>query len=217
MGFDELLEGAVRISGVKRRFRVRSYIVYEPIFRRISNIDSLQLFTGIPTVARLPKYLKQTGLSTRIDHLGDNFLDRFGTDFWTWLEQHPNDSRAFNEMQAAAHHMLPNMNLGVTYPLSELLTDFPPDSNVPLLVDVGGGNGTDLELFRQALPQPYNETTGLILQDLPAVIDEAKKTKSFAANVEPMAHGFFTPQPIEGARAYFLNHVLHDWPDTRVH
>jgi hypothetical protein len=112
--------------------------------------------------------------------------------------------------------MVPTLNLGAIYPLSELLTDFPPDSNVPLLVDVGGGNGTDLELFLQALPQPYNEVARLIFQDLPAVIDEAKKTKSFAANVEPMVHDFFTPQPVKGARAYFLNHVLHDWPDARV-
>lgn len=28
-----------------------------------------------------------------------------------------------------------------------------------------------------------------------------------------MAHDFFTPQPIQGARAYYLHSVLHDWSD----
>lgn len=28
-----------------------------------------------------------------------------------------------------------------------------------------------------------------------------------------MAHDFFTPQPVKGARAYYLHSVLHDWND----
>ena len=28
-----------------------------------------------------------------------------------------------------------------------------------------------------------------------------------------MSHDFFTKQPVLGARAYFLHHVLHDWSD----
>lgn len=31
-----------------------------------------------------------------------------------------------------------------------------------------------------------------------------------------MAHDFFTPQPIEGARAYYLRTILHDWPDKEA-
>lgn len=159
---------------------------------------------GIPAMAHLAKYLKRSGFSTQTDYLERNFVDKFGTDFWTWLERHPDDSRSFNEMQAAVHHTVPALNLGAIYPPSELLADFPPNSNVPLLVDVGGGNGTDVEVFRQALPNPYDDIACLTVQDLPHVIEEATRARSFAANIEPMGHDFF------------LNHVLHDWPDTRV-
>ena len=31
-----------------------------------------------------------------------------------------------------------------------------------------------------------------------------------------MPHDFFTPQPVHGARAYYLHSVLHDWPDLNA-
>lgn len=33
--------------------------------------------------------------------------------------------------------------------------------------------------------------------------------------IELQVHDFFTPQPIKGARAYFMRSVLHDWPDEQ--
>jgi len=30
-----------------------------------------------------------------------------------------------------------------------------------------------------------------------------------------ISHDFFTPQPIKGARIYYLRFILHDWPDDR--
>ncbi|KAF2681602.1 S-adenosyl-L-methionine-dependent methyltransferase [Lentithecium fluviatile CBS 122367] len=33
--------------------------------------------------------------------------------------------------------------------------------------------------------------------------------------MEPMAHDFFTPQPIMGTRAYYLRNILHDWGDEK--
>ena len=31
-----------------------------------------------------------------------------------------------------------------------------------------------------------------------------------------MVHDFYTPQPVKGARAYFLKSVLHDWPNPKA-
>ena len=31
-----------------------------------------------------------------------------------------------------------------------------------------------------------------------------------------MPHDFFTPQPVIGARAYFLHSILHNWPDEKA-
>lgn len=31
-----------------------------------------------------------------------------------------------------------------------------------------------------------------------------------------MKHDFFAPQPIKGAKAYYLANVVHDWPDKQA-
>lgn len=85
-----------------------------------------------------------------------------------------------------------------------------------LIVDIGGSSGHDLVSFRTAHPDIPGR---LILQDLPAAISAAKT----AANgdqlrseaIGAMEHDFFTPQPVVGARVYYLKMVLHDWPDEQ--
>jgi hypothetical protein len=68
----------------------------------------------------------------------------------------------------------------------------------PLLVDISGSNGDGLESFRRA--HPGNEKQ-LFLEDMPAVLQKAT------------CDDFFTPQPIRGARTYYLHSILHDWND----
>ena len=53
----------------------------------------------------------------------------------------------------------------------------------------------------------------MVFQDLPVVID---RVKDLPSGIEAMAYDFFTPQPIQGARAYYLRTVLHDWPDKQA-
>lgn len=59
-------------------------------------------------------------------------------------------------------------------------------------------------------------TGRLILQERPHIIELAK-SKGIDADgrIEAQAHDFFTPQPIKGARAYYMRSVLHDWPDHK--
>jgi len=82
-----------------------------------------------------------------------------------------------------------------------------------LLVDIGGGTGADLIGFHnrhESLPGK------LILQDIPPVID-AIESAALPARIEAQEHDFFTPQPVRGAKAYYLRTVLHDWPDKQAH
>jgi hypothetical protein len=74
------------------------------------------------------------------------------------------------------------------------------------LVDVGGGMGQTLEDFRVHVPE---YTGDLVLQDLPEVV-EAARMQGLHARISLQAHDFFTPQPVKGARAYFMRSVLHD-------
>jgi demethylsterigmatocystin 6-O-methyltransferase len=49
----------------------------------------------------------------------------------------------------------------------------------------------------------------IILEDLPAVVSRAK----VPAGVEVLQHNFWYPQPIKGAKFYYLRAVLHDYND----
>lgn len=93
------------------------------------------------------------------------------------------------------------------YPVQERLADeWNPDHSDVLLVDVGGGLGHDLRDLRERYPAlPGN----LVLQDRAEVLSQLSPTEHF----EAMSHDFFTPQPVKGARAYYLHSVLHDWSD----
>jgi hypothetical protein len=94
-------------------------------------------------------------------------------------------------------------------PVAEVLAPACGPGDV-LLVDIGGATGHDLEAFHKAFPGMPGR---LILQDLPGALVELDAQA--LAPVEVMAHDFFQPQPVKGARAYYLKMVLHDWPDAQ--
>lgn len=76
------------------------------------------------------------------------------------------------------------------FPVSDrILYDASKDS--PLIVDVGGGKGHDLQIFHEKFPGHGK----LILQDLPHVLKQAEDLDSI---VECLGYDFFTPQPIHG-------------------
>lgn len=95
------------------------------------------------------------------------------------------------------------------YPVAERL--LVQEQDKVLLVDVGGGKGHDLVKFHEK----HSELPGkLIVQDLPAVIDDI--SEPLPTRIEAQKYDFFTPQPIRGAKAYYLRTVLHDWPDKQA-
>lgn len=81
-----------------------------------------------------------------------------------------------------------------------------------LLVDVGGNGGHDLIGFHKAHPSMSGR---LILQDLPAIIQSLDSTALAQQGIEVIGHDFFMPQPIHGAKAYYLKMCLHDWPNPQ--
>ena len=68
-----------------------------------------------------------------------------------------------------------------------------------LLVDIGGSTGHDLSEFHRK----WSEIPGrLILQDLPEVVEQVKQIGVHPV-IEPMAHDFFTEQPVKGMHKQF--------------
>ncbi|KAI9725899.1 MAG: hypothetical protein M1834_009462 [Cirrosporium novae-zelandiae] len=108
---------------------------------------------------------------------------------WDWLALHPEH---FNDF----HSFL------------ELLAGFSGGKDDVLLIDIAGGRGQDVGAFAARFPSVPGR---LILQDLPYVIKDITKLDS---RIEKMVYDFFTPQPVQGARIYYLKFILHDWPTT---
>jgi hypothetical protein len=80
----------------------------------------------------------------------------------------------------------------------------------PLVVDIGGSKGHDLERFLRKHPDVPDGS--VVLQDL------AETFQNFTINsrIKLCPYDFFTPQPIKGAYIYFLHAVLHDWPEQQA-
>ncbi|KAK7741958.1 hypothetical protein SLS62_010853 [Diatrype stigma] len=83
------------------------------------------------------------------------------------------------------------------------------DSARPLYVNIGGGIGHQCAEFRAMYPDLPGR---VILQDLPDTVVRALDTPG----VENMAHDFFQPQPVQGAKFYFMRGVPHNHPPHRV-
>ncbi|KAF4973276.1 hypothetical protein FZEAL_9375 [Fusarium zealandicum] len=122
--------------------------------------------------------------------------------FFDWLVANPPYVNWFGSFMSV--YRAGNPDWWSFYPVAERLTKgFDKANNDAFLVDVGGGRGHDLSAFANGYQSPGR----LVLQDLPEVIASVQGTSAF----ETQPHNFYTPQPIEGARAYFLHSILHDW------
>jgi hypothetical protein len=90
------------------------------------------------------------------------------------------------------------------------LYDPEKDGERVTLVDVGGGQGQQISKILAA--HPKLKSSKFVLQDMPEVL--ALAAGNIPDDVERMQHDFWTPQPVKGAKAYFLSRVLHDYPDA---
>ena len=85
-------------------------------------------------------------------------------------------------------------------------------SELSVVADIGGGNGSQLTMVLQK----HKNVTG-ILFDLPHVVDRAKEQLEKAGlsdRCKVVGGNFFESVP-EGADAYMMRHVIHDWDDDK--
>jgi SAM-dependent methyltransferase len=122
----------------------------------------------------------------------------FGERFFEYLASHPEDAAVFNSV----------MTQGVSRTAPALLAayDF---SRFDVLVDVGGGEGALLREILLAMPRLRG-----VLFDLPQAVARAPEVlgADAAARCRIVSGSFFDSVP-EGADAYVLKGVIHDWPD----
>ncbi|PVH92227.1 putative O-methyltransferase, partial [Periconia macrospinosa] len=164
--------------------------------------------------ADMPAYIRKIGFQNPENAVDGPFQyanNHVGHAF-TWAAAHPEVFQAFHMYMHALRSHRPSWT--DMYPVQErLITGLASEGDASALIDIGGGTGQTLEDFIKSTPQ---YTGKLVLQDLDEVISAAK-SMGIGDNkrVELQVHDFFTEQPVKGARAYFLQWVLHDWPDEQ--
>ncbi|KAJ5737056.1 uncharacterized protein N7483_002181 [Penicillium malachiteum] len=164
--------------------------------------------TSRPAFNGFPEHFKKNGYTPpTLSGTDGPFQSAHHTDlpFFDWLVATPPNLDDFSSFMASYRAGKPDWF--DFYPVQErMIEGFDSSVNETLLVDVGGGRGHDVATFATR----YNAHPGkIILQDREPVIATVDASDAFEAR----AHDFFTPQPIQGARAYSLHSILHDWGD----
>ena len=136
--------------------------------------------------------------STRTGESGEKHV--YGDGIFEYLAANPEQARIFNEAMAE-----------ITRNASAVLIANYDFSRYPKIVDVGGGNGALLAGVLRATP----DIRGAVF-DLPSGVAEAARTLAAAGvadRCDVIAGDFFSNKVPEGADAYILKNVIHDWDD----
>jgi hypothetical protein len=93
------------------------------------------------------------------------------------------------------------------------MTDAFDFSGIDVLADIGGGNGSLLTIVLKKYPAMRG-----ILYDLPGVTERARanlEAAGLADRCKVIGGSFFESVP-EGADAYLMRHIIHDWDDEKA-
>ena len=143
---------------------------------------------------RLPEALKDLGWKNPSGEPAI-FQKAFGPEMnaFKFLGSHPSSLTDFNNLMAGQRFN--RRDWFELFPVKERLLNIKGDDSAPLLVDVGGAQGFELQQFRKRFPEAKGQ---LVLQDLPATIESITELDK---SIVEMKHDFFTPQPVKGAPA----------------
>ena len=138
-------------------------------------------------------YSIQTG-NTSFDKL-------YGMPIFDFLSQNLEQAKVFDAAMVGVHGRE-----------TAAMTDAYDFSEIGVLADVGGGNGSLLSFVLKAYPNLKG-----MLYDLPGVVERAKaglQAAGLADRCEVIGGSFFESIP-EGADAYLMRHIIHDWDDEK--
>ncbi|HEV8369294.1 MAG TPA: methyltransferase [Pyrinomonadaceae bacterium] len=127
------------------------------------------------------------------------FPHKFGTQWFSWLEQNPDEGKVF-------HDAMTSLSAGAVAAVVSAY-DF---TGIKKLVDVGGGHG----LLLASVLARYPAMKGILYDD-PKVVAGAKEilaAHGVADRCESIGGNFFESAPT-GGDAYILKHIIHDWSD----
>lgn len=158
-------------------------------------MDNLSEDLAYKPASHFARYLRETNFKHPEDHLNGPHQFAFQTKlpWFDWVKTHPDIWRRFNMLMTSWRAAKEDwVNL---LPVEEtIMNGANEQSTAPLIVDVGGGYGHDLTLFRKSFP---NAKGLLVLEDQSEVIDgipDELRNETF----QTIKYDFFQPQPIKG-------------------
>ncbi|KAJ5722500.1 S-adenosyl-L-methionine-dependent methyltransferase [Penicillium malachiteum] len=161
-----------------------------------------------PAVLKMPEFLRETKYQNPEDHSAGPIQYTYNIKMTTfeWLASDKVRHERFHNYVQGVRESRP---FWVDwFPVQERILDgYSGAPTDPLIVDVAGGSGRDMLVLKRKFP----DLTGrVILEDLPAVINDIH---FHDMGLEKIEHDVFNPQPVEGARVYFLKFILHEFSD----
>ncbi|KAL3431800.1 S-adenosyl-L-methionine-dependent methyltransferase [Aspergillus tetrazonus] len=216
-GDETLLKRVMRVLCAHRVYEATTAGTYRPLPPAMALASGSMpenfmkhMHTAMQVSAKLFEYFENRGYRSPEDAYDGPFQFAYGTSehYFDWLKKHPEPQHAFNVTMTATEQDGADYWFDV-YPVKETLTS--PDPDRVLLVDIGGGVGHTLTALKRRFPDLSGK---LILEDLPQVIDDIKEPLS--DNISAIKYDMFEPQPIRGAKMYYMRRVLHDWPDKQA-
>ncbi|KAF4629411.1 hypothetical protein G7Y89_g8739 [Cudoniella acicularis] len=180
------------------------YVTASPLAQGIIHMTS-----QMEIISALPAYFAQNGYKNPGDAYDGPFQYARQTKLhcFEWIATQPKLQHAFNVIMGISRSAR-DQSWFDYFPVSSKLS-VKSDSDT-LLVDIGGGVGHDLIRLKEKKPSLSGK---LIVQDISVVIESIS---DLPTGIEAMKYDFFTPQPVKGAKAYYLANVLHDWPDKQA-
>ncbi|KAK4498624.1 hypothetical protein PRZ48_011283 [Zasmidium cellare] len=168
------------------RTRLSSALTQREVFAHIDFVgDGSQLaFTGLPTFLKEVKYHDPSNATNgnwqRVIGSGKTYFE--------WLAERPREQQTFWDLMDGVASQ-PGSWTDV-YPVETIFSG--NNAHCALVVDVGGAEGRDMQTFVQRFPEASGR---VVLQDQQAVIKTVLHLQN--EGVIPMAHDFFTEQPIK--------------------
>ncbi|KAF1966704.1 o-methyltransferas-like protein [Bimuria novae-zelandiae CBS 107.79] len=176
----------------------------------VSNIQAGLIFCNDilgPSFQAIPSFLAERKYKNPTELLDTPFHKAWKTvdSMYTWLDKRPRETAVFNQFMHAQRSSVKNCFSFLA--LYEECRDWSSGRGA-VFVDVGGGTGQQCKALREKFPDLPGK---VVLQDLPTMVAKAEALEG----VEAMAYDFFTPQPIKGAKYYYLRAILHDHADDK--
>ncbi|KAL8336460.1 hypothetical protein RB601_000326 [Gaeumannomyces tritici] len=157
-----------------------------------------------PSFQALPDHLREHGYRNKTP-AGSSALHKglaAEGGLFPWLKEHPEVAVDFQSLMG-----VPKESNGLDIvPLGDSLA---AAHTGPILVDIGGNTGQQAARLVAKHPELAGK---VVVQDRDETISRAPAVKG----VQLMAHDFFQPQPVKGAKYYYLRAILHNWGDDEA-